>query len=161
MILVIQPEIIYQTVDKLQQAGKNSKEFLVYWLGIRLLDRIEVMEVYSPLQKNTDISIRISETGIRKLFDKIKRKKLVIAAQIHSHPMEAYHSLSDDRLALPRHEGGISIVLPNFCQKTSYETFFEDAACFRLSSTDIWEEVKINDFIRLKKKDGNYRSRRE
>jgi len=36
----------------------------------------------------------------------------MVAAQVHSHPDEAFHSKGDDEWAIVRHEGALSIVVP-------------------------------------------------
>lgn len=38
----------------------------------------------------------------------------LLAGQIHAHPDRAYHSAADDKLALIRLPGGLSIVVPHF-----------------------------------------------
>jgi hypothetical protein len=38
----------------------------------------------------------------------------ILAAQIHAHPGQAYHSGADDQLALVRLPGALSIVVPDF-----------------------------------------------
>ena len=57
-------------------------------------------------------------------------------AQVHSHPGEAFHSPADDRWAIPRQVGALSIVLPFFAAGISEETFFEQAAVFTLSNNE-------------------------
>ena len=44
----------------------------------------------------------------------LHRSGLLLLAQVHSHPGEAYHSEADDRYAIVTAEGGYSLVAPDF-----------------------------------------------
>ena len=65
----------------------------------------------------------------------------MVAAQVHTHPAQAFHSEADDQWAIVRHVGALSLVVPYFAKDTRVASFFDDVALFRLSSENAWCEV--------------------
>jgi hypothetical protein len=96
-----------------QSAGRI--ESVVLWQG-SLIDRdvavvhelVVPHQVAGPLHFNVPLEERL------RLIDVVSAAGQIILAQLHTHPREAFHSAVDDRLAIPQHIGGISIVIPNF-----------------------------------------------
>jgi proteasome lid subunit RPN8/RPN11 len=73
------------------------------------------------------------------VFDELRSERLMIVAQVHSHPGDAFHSEADDEWAIVRHEGAYSIVVPRFARGVSVRSFVQDAAVYKLSAEDVWE----------------------
>ena len=67
---------------------------------------------------------------------------MLIAAQVHSHPEEAFHSQADDNWAILRHLGALSIVVPYFANQTSVGNFLRQVAIFRLNDANQWRELE-------------------
>jgi hypothetical protein len=65
----------------------------------------------------------------------------MIAAQVHSHPREAFHSSADDAWAIVRHLGALSLVVPDFGLKTNVSTFRDHTKVFCLAGNNRWHEV--------------------
>ncbi|MCQ3942700.1 MAG: hypothetical protein DPW22_05725 [Alphaproteobacteria bacterium] len=65
----------------------------------------------------------------------------MVAAQVHSHPRQAFHSLADDRWAIIRHEGALSLVLPYFAARTTPFNFGDEVKVYRFSDMAEWIEV--------------------
>ena len=94
----------------------------------------------------------IPRQGIEQILKICRVEGVRLVAQVHSHPREAFHSLADDRWAIPRQVGALSIVLPYFAVGISEETFFELAAVFTLSTTNSWDQVNntlVSDLIKV------------
>jgi hypothetical protein len=66
----------------------------------------------------------------------------MVAAQVHSHPGEAFHSKADDRWAIVRHEGALSLVVPNFALDTTVSRFLDDTKIYQFSAAAQWTEVR-------------------
>lgn len=66
---------------------------------------------------------------------------LKIAAQVHSHPQEAFHSSADDTWAIVRHEGALSLVVPYFAQRTTDTSFLADQKTYRLDALNRWTNI--------------------
>lgn len=143
MTLVVPTSIVDETITILQTAGRASVEQMVLWLGRRHGSEVEVLEALRPTQRVTRLSIQIPARGMAEIFDRIRATRLVVAAQVHAHPAEAFHSHADDHLAVIRHEGALSLVLPDFAFNTSVKSFKRDVAAFSLSALNTWQPVDI------------------
>lgn len=144
MIVQVPTRVVAATLADLQAAGRDGSECVVLWLGARGPKTIDVVEMYRPEQIAAEDFFTIPRASIAALLGTLGPRNLMVAAQVHSHPHEAFHSLADDRWAIVRHVGALSIVLPDFALKTTAKSFFEDAAVFALSEANIWTEVMRN-----------------
>ncbi len=84
---------------------------------------------------------RIPPDSMKAVLSELNSKRMMIAAQVHSHPFEAFHSKADDTWAIVRHAGALSLVVPDFAIKTSSVNFMDDAKLFRLTPENRWREV--------------------
>ena len=89
----------------------------------------------------------ISTEGMDALKKVLRKRRLMVAAQVHSHPELAFHSVADDRWAIVRHHGALSLVLPHFGLRTTRSSFFDDAKVYQLNAADAWIEVPAQDWI--------------
>lgn len=141
-VVVECPSIVARTtVAILQRSGNRRHEGIALWLGRRTEDRIEVIEAYEPAHIAEADFFRIPPPSMQALKAHLRKTRLMVAAQVHSHPMEAFHSEADDRWAIVRHVGVVSIVLPYFAQRTSPDRILADAAVFQLSAQNRWLQV--------------------
>lgn len=134
--------IIAETLDHLQHAGKQAKECVVLWLARGAEPDMRVERVYRPMQHAAADIFRIPAQGMRQLMDTLAADGLMIAAQVHSHPREAFHSRADDEWAIIRHENALSLVLPDFALLTPQARFADHAKVFRLSAANRWTELQ-------------------
>lgn len=149
MIIQIAQDQLKDTLNLLKGVGKSGREYMIFWLGIRGQTAISIKEVFVPFQITSRISIQIPEKGMVELFEHLRKTRYFLAAQIHIHPIHAFHSDADDLLAVLRHEGAISLVLPWFGLKTTTSSFFKDAVCYVLSEKGSWELGDIRSHIEL------------
>ena len=133
--------IIEQTLIELQAAGVRECERVVLWLGSRSDDVTVIEEAFIPIQTNASDYFKIPREGMAELMKHLRESDLIIAAQVHSHPEDAFHSYADDHWAIVRHVDALSLVLPHFALKTNRESFVPDAAVFQLSDSNQWLEV--------------------
>lgn len=139
--VVVPAAAVAQTLRELRRAGADNRERVVLWLGVRSGVSIEVREAFVPLQVADEDYFWIPPRGMSELLSHLRENRLMTAAQVHSHPEEAFHSEADDRWAIVRHEGALSLVVPFFGLNTTEDTFVEDAAVFQLSKSNRWLEV--------------------
>lgn len=139
--LYIKPDHISETLKHLQAGGREGRECVVLWLGRNEGDRTVIDQVYRPEQWAESDIFRIPEPSMRAVMNTLVANKLVIAAQVHSHPFEAFHSRADDNWAIVRHTDALSLVVPDFALRTSVESFFDETKSFRLTSANKWVEV--------------------
>lgn len=134
-------QVIEQTLSFLKDAGRTRQECLVLWLGARRGDTIVVERVLRPKQIAGQDFFRISPQSMRAIMKQLREERLMIAAQVHTHPFEAFHSEADNRWAVVRHLGALSFVVPNFAVSTTVANFIESSALFALDANNRWLEV--------------------
>ena len=143
--LRVSNDVLGRTLEVLQEAGRRERECVVLWLATRTESEVFVREAYMPEQIATDDMFRIPRESIASLFDTIRARALFVAAQVHTHPQSAFHSAADDRWAVVRHVGALSLVLPYFAKTVTIESFLDDAAVFELSAANLWIEIPRRD----------------
>ena len=137
--LTITRASIAETVEHLRSSA--HRERVVLWLGRRHAGGVRVQEVHLPIQETDADYFRIPPEGMTALFEHMRSVRLMVAAQVHTHPAEAFHSPADDRWAIARYEGALSLVVPRFCQTTTAATFVTDTKVYRLDENDFFNEV--------------------
>ena len=140
-LVVVPAPVAAQTLRELRRAGADNRERVVLWLGARSGNSVNVSEAFVPLQEADEDYFWIPPRGMSELLSHLRQNRLMTAAQVHSHPEHAFHSEADDRWAIVRHEGALSLVVPFFGLNTTEESFVGDAAVFQLSKSNSWLEV--------------------
>lgn len=140
-MLLCAHSFVEETLVHLQQAGSVGVESIVLWLGVWEGDNIRVASVYRPQQTARRDQFLISPKEMTSIMELLREHRWMIAAQVHSHPREAFHSTADDEGAIVRHQGALSFVVPWFASKTNAKTFLRDVALYHLDAGDRWLEV--------------------
>lgn len=141
MLLACPAAVVDTTLTYLREAGARGCECVVLWLGRQRDGELVVEQAYRPLHYAKADMFHIPREGMVALHAELRRSRLMVAAQVHSHPYEAFHSSADDRWAIVRHEGALSLVVPDFGAHTHLENFLEDTKVFRFSAAAEWLEV--------------------
>ncbi len=147
--LIIKYQFLVDTLDILKCSGKLNHEGIAFWLGRHDGNLTYIEEVYEPIHTARADYFHIPPKSMQDLQGTLRSKRLMIAAQIHSHPQEAFHSKADDDWAIIRHLNAVSIVLPYFAKQTTPESFFADAVVFQLSPANQWVQVPTNNIGRV------------
>lgn len=137
--VMVPSSVIEATVAELRSAATTER--VVLWLGEKQANVVVVREVFVPEQHARLDYFHIPRNGMEQLLQKLRARRWIVVAQVHTHPDEAFHSLADDRWAIVRHRGALSIVVPRFCQETTSETFTVDAVVFQVNATGRFVEV--------------------
>lgn len=133
--------VVEETLRHLKEAGQGDVECIVLWLARRKGDNVHVVSAYRPQQTARCDQFLIPPQEMAAIMDLLREHRWMIAAQVHSHPCEAFHSIADDEGAIVRHEGALSFVVPRFAVQTTAESFLRDSALYRLEAGDCWLEV--------------------
>jgi hypothetical protein len=139
--VLVQRHVLYDTLRELRKRGWIHTERVALWLANRSDAALDVREMYIPEYEATSDYFHIGRTAMAKLMEHLRNARLMIGAQLHTHPAEAFHSAADDRWAIVRHAGALSVVVPHFARFTTPENFLEQAKVFRLSATNEWLEI--------------------
>jgi proteasome lid subunit RPN8/RPN11 len=133
--------IVEVTLGWLRDAGHTRRECVALWLGRRAPATIDVVDAYRPEQTAAIDMFHIPPRGMSELHAVLRQRRLMVAAQVHSHPAEAFHSKADDRWAIVRHEGALSLVVPHFALQTTPQNFLAHTKVYRFTATSRWEEI--------------------
>lgn len=135
--------VIGETIDHLRTTGRAEQECIVLWLGRRSAagDTVDIQEVCRPRQIAQRDRFQIPPNEMAALKVYLRENRLIIAAQVHSHPADAFHSIADDTGAIVRHVGALSFVIPWFASKVCVSSFLSDAALFELQEDNTWLEI--------------------
>lgn len=148
--ILVPTSVVEHTLAFLRESGADrSAEGVALWLGQRLDDGITVTEAYIPGQIAAEDYFRIPPDSMAALLRHLGEKRKFIAAQVHSHPREAFHSYADDTWAIVRHVGALSIVVPEFARSVSTNDFIAKTASFRLSRDNTWDLVPPSELRRI------------
>lgn len=142
-VVVISRDLVRTTIEELQRAGRVHQERVVLWLGRWEANAVTVRRVFVPIQQAAHDYFHIPREGMAALLTYLRQSRLQVAAQVHSHPYEAFHSQADERWAIIRHVGALSLVVPSFGLQTTAETFVDDAAVYELFSDNRWHHVPV------------------
>jgi proteasome lid subunit RPN8/RPN11 len=115
--ITLPKEVLKKTMDAVRQAGNGNMERFCLWLAPRSEGQnVSISELYIPEQYSSSSGGRviISEDALEALNRYLFANRLMIVAQVHSHPEEAFHSWIDDTEYIATTEGSYSIVIPYF-----------------------------------------------
>lgn len=111
--------IVTSTEDALRAAGRRHQELFVLWSGVVDRDVFSVRTRHVPEQisyrTEAGCGVRVESTALHKLNVWLYEHAEALGVQIHSHPTDAYHSVTDDTYPIVTTEGGLSIVVADFC----------------------------------------------
>jgi hypothetical protein len=139
--LICPAKIVAETIDHLRAAGCLQRECIVFWLGRNGAESIGILEARRPRHTAWRDRFQIPPDEMTDLKDYLCENRYMIAAQIHSHPAEAYHSHADDIGAVIRHLGALSFVIPRFAGETTVSSFLGEAAVFELRQGNRWTRL--------------------
>jgi hypothetical protein len=135
-----------QTIAILRAGGELSQERVVLWLTSASATRepIAIAEVYEPEQIADIDYFKLPPESLRALMMHLRARRLKIVAQVHSHPGAAFHSEADDKWAIVRQVGALSLVLPRFARQTTSKNFLNEVITYELSPKNEWLLVPNN-----------------
>jgi len=141
VILRCLERVVSETLTMLRSAGMIRKECVVLWLSSRREDARLVVEAYRPEHVAEPDRFWIPAASMDSLMEHLREHRLSLVAQVHSHPKAAFHSSADDKYAIVRHEGALSIVVPEFAAGVTAGSFTGRSAFFSLDASNSWNEI--------------------
>lgn len=117
-VLSVPSELLDDTEASLKAAGRKGHELFVLWTGRVNGNRLEIQNAHVPRQiayrSKHGCGVRVNGDELHGLNAWLYEHGQVLAAQVHSHPDDAFHSDTDDMFPIVTVEGGISIVAAYF-----------------------------------------------
>ena len=108
--------LLEQSARLLRDLSADRREAVILWAGVPGSHTVTVSRIVVPQYTSTLVRFEVPLEERRKLAERLGEHGEIVLAQLHTHPGAAFHSAADDRLALPRHTGAISIVVPCFAE---------------------------------------------
>jgi hypothetical protein len=142
---VVSGDVIDDTLDVVQAAGREGYEAFVLWGAVRseAPGELRVVSVYQPRQKGivTDDGLLVVVDGeaLHRANEAFYARGELIAAQAHSHPTDAFHSDTDDAFPLMTLQGGLSAVIPFFGE--GGRSALDAWAWYRLVDIGVWSPI--------------------
>jgi len=141
---------VEQVHAHLRRVGAHGHEGLGLWVGGQNGPSFRVSQALIPAQRHIrtadGICVITGPEELHRINVWLYKQRLVLIAQIHSHPGRAYHSSTDDAYAVATTVGCLSLVVPNFAREP-FE--LRRAASYRLDGRGTWREVAARDVERL------------
>jgi hypothetical protein len=111
----IPANILAESVAALRDLGQGIREAVILWQGKVLNDTTaEITKVHRPRQIAGELHFNVPFPERMRILSEIARDGGFILIQLHTHPRQAFHSQADDRMAITKHTGALSVVIPDF-----------------------------------------------
>lgn len=137
------------TLASLREGGENGNEVFVLW-GARVEDAVlHFGSVLVPKQTayrtSHGLLVTIEGSALFSVNKTLYERNEILAAQVHSHPTDAYHSDTDDCYPLVTLKGAVSVVVPYFGQEGLAGIY--DWAWFRLTGKARWRPLNESERV--------------
>lgn len=150
-ILTIPEQIVAGTGETLRKFGAEGFEGLVLWAGELLATTARVKSCFvppqHPIRDERGVGYFVDGDALFELNRELHRSGLVLLAQVHSHPGEAYHSAADDRYAIATAEGSYSLVAPDFGKAFAVSSCavyrLEDGRWIPVPTADVSRRIRV------------------
>jgi len=113
-----------------------------FWAGVQHGREFLVSSAYVPRQLAGEMDggclVMVDGEQLFQMNVWLHANHLTLVAQLHSHPTDAYHSVTDDDFAVMTRTGGLSIVVPDYAVNAFSLT---SAAIYRLQPVGSWTEL--------------------
>lgn len=133
----------------IRNAGKEGVEGVGLWFGRQEGNLFTVYSSLIPEQKayrmEEGLLYQVGGEELHRINKWAYEQKIVLLAQVHSHPGRAYHSDTDDAFPIVTTLGGLSLVIPNFGFDPIDKKYW---AVYRLQP-DGWKGVSMEDVNEL------------
>jgi hypothetical protein len=139
------PQLIADRTERaLRNAGREGYELFVIWTGDRDGEVFRIADGHIPKQVSartkTGLLVTIEGEALHRLNVWLYENGQELAAQVHAHPTDAFHSETDDTFPVVTVTGGLSLVVADFCRDG---LLAPSSAAFRLGSRG-WDEVPLD-----------------
>lgn len=137
--------VLKETILALARCGNGRCECVVYWTGPK--DKKNTVDGWEhPAHRRSPYGYQIEDSWLTAYWFQLAKENRSIRAQIHTHPGEAFHSVTDDKWPVVSTEGFVSLVVPNFA-RGSIDLTQIWAGVLRGDGT--WKQVPITSILEV------------
>ena len=135
----VERSLVRESALMLRELSDDRTEAVLLWVGVRNDAHARVRRIVVPEFTSTRLHFEVTLEERIALASALAAEGEMVLAQLHTHPGPAFHSNADDRFALPRHTGAISIVVPDFA--ADWNGDLEDASVNIHRGIGVWREL--------------------
>ena len=107
--------VLAGTARALFETGGGIREAVALWAGrVRDATLAEVTRIVVPHQVTGPLHFNVPLQERLRILRELSPLGEFVLVQLHTHPRQAFHSEADNTMAITKHTGAISIVIPNF-----------------------------------------------
>lgn len=107
--------LLSESAAALWNTGQGVREAVILWQGkVVSPTDAEVTKIIIPRQVTGPLHFNVPLPERLRIMRELASLGEFVLIQLHTHPREAFHSEADDTMAITKHTGAISIVVPNF-----------------------------------------------
>ena len=143
--------LVLATLDVLAEAGREENEAFVLWGGVATGAAFEYRTMLVPHQvahqMSSGLLVTVEGSALFAVNKELYERGEILAAQIHSHPTDAFHSDTDDCYALVTLSGALSVVVPNFAREGL--DGIDAWAWYRLEGPATWMPLRDGDRVEI------------
>ncbi len=135
-LLRLAKDIVFRTFHELRECGRGECECAVYWTGPAgeaLVDGFE-----HPIHKRSPYWYEVDDCWLTDFWKRLAASKRSVKVQVHTHPVDAFHSAIDDEWPIVSQAGFISVVIPRFADG---EPSLDNAWIGRLEADGKWQRL--------------------
>ena len=144
---VVPRSILKESADALRIKGGGVRESVVLWIGTERLGKALVCRILLPCQIASAKGFTVPFDERVRIIQELGNSDQKLLAQLHTHPGKAFHSPTDDRIALPRHTGAISIVVSDFA--ADWDGDLQNTSVNYHLGEGVWSELSSQAVSRL------------
>lgn len=149
---VIPTAVLVETISFLRKVGARGNEGFVLWSGTLTSGRnFRFSSVVIPeqvaIETEHGLLVTVEGEALFRVNKAVHERAEILAAQVHTHPTDAYHSSTDDTFPLVTLVGALSVVLPDFARRAPQD--IDRWAWYRLSKRAKWEPASTTTKIEI------------
>jgi hypothetical protein len=129
---------LVETFGQLRSCGDGKRECQVLWLS-SWADPDEINCIVHPIHAAHMGGFELDSSALTELWRQLAKTKSGIRVQVHTHPGDAFHSVTDDRWPIVSTPGFLSLVIPTFALGP---VGFDGAFLAELGADGRWYEVE-------------------
>jgi hypothetical protein len=133
------PAILEQTFAHLRTCGGGRRECQVLWTSSWDAPH-RISQVVHPRHQSHGGGFVLDSAWLDEFWIALATANRGIRVQVHTHPLEAFHSPTDDEFPIIHKPGFLSLVIPTFALGPAS---FENAYLTEIQSDGRWQQVSI------------------
>jgi hypothetical protein len=146
--LLVSPGLLERSRELLAPSCHRRVECCLLWYGY-VLDSSTCLGTtcVRPSQHGDATTYSIATGSMREARQRLRAHRLLLLAQIHSHPTRAFFSTCDEQNALNKQVGALNMIVPDYGDVRWIDT---DSFCMvERDETGHWTSWSRNDWDRL------------